>query len=56
MVEALLVKKKIIKLVIIACIPLAVDTTGRMYDEFISLLFLHAHREASALAGEFPEE
>ena len=47
-------KKK--KLVIVACIPLAVDTTGRMYDEFISLLFLHAHREASALAGEFPEE
>ena len=25
-------------------IPLAVDTTGRMYDEFIRLLFLHAHR------------
>ena len=36
----------------IAFLPLAVDTTGRMYDEFIRLLFLHAHREASALATE----
>ena len=33
-----------------------VNTTGRMYDEFIRLLFLHAHREASALANELPEE
>jgi hypothetical protein len=33
----------------IAFIPLAVDTTGRMYDEFISLLFLHTHRETSVL-------
>ncbi len=40
----------------IVFIPLAVDTTGRMYDEFIRLLFLHAHREASALDNEFPEE
>ena len=32
------------------------DTTGRMYDEFIRLLFLHAHRETSDLAGELPEE
>ena len=40
----------------IAFIPLAVDTTGRMYDEFIRLLFLHAHREASALDNELPEE
>ena len=40
----------------IAFIPLAVDTTGRMYDEFIRSLFLHAHREASALANELPEE
>ena len=30
----------------IAFIPLAVDATGRMYDEFIRLLF-YAHREAS---------
>ena len=40
----------------IAFIPLDVDTTGRMYDEFIRLLFLHTHREASALANELPEE
>jgi hypothetical protein len=40
----------------IAFIPLVVDTTGRMYDEFISLLFLHDHREASALDNESPEE
>ena len=32
------------------------DTTGRMYDEFIRLLFLHTHRETSALASELPEE
>ena len=32
------------------------DATGLMYDEFIRLLFLHAHREASALANELPEE
>jgi hypothetical protein len=40
----------------IAFIPLAVDTTGRLYEEFIRLLFLHAHREASALANELSEE
>ena len=40
----------------IAFIPLAVDTTGRMYDEFIRLLFLHAHREASVLPKELTEE
>ena len=39
-----------------ACIPLAVDTTGRLYDECIRLLFWHAHREASVLANELPEE
>ena len=32
------------------------DTTGRMYDEFIRLLFLHVHHEASVLANELPEE
>ncbi len=32
------------------------DTTGRMYDEFIRLLFLHTHRETSALTSELPEE
>ena len=32
------------------------DTTGRLYDEFIRLLFFHAHREASVLVNELPEE
>jgi hypothetical protein len=36
--------------------PVAVDTTGRIYEDFSRLLFLHAHREASALANEIPEE
>ncbi len=40
----------------IVFIPLAMDTTGRMYDEFIRLLFLQDHREAWALANELPEE
>ena len=40
----------------IAFIPLAVDTIERMYDEFIRLLFLHSHREASVLANELPKE
>ena len=40
----------------ITFIPLAVDTTGRMYDEFIRLLFLHTHRETSPLANELPQE
>ena len=29
---------------------------GRIYDDFSRLLFLHAQREASALANELPEE
>ena len=36
--------------------PLAVDTSGRIYDDFSRLLFLHAHREASTLSNELPEE
>ena len=40
----------------IAFIPLAVDTTGRLYDEFIRLLFLHPHREESDLPNELSEE
>ncbi len=31
-------------------------TTGRLYDEFICLLFFHAHREASVLTNELSEE
>ena len=36
--------------------PLVVGTTGHLYDEFIRLLFLHDHRESSALANELSEE
>jgi hypothetical protein len=38
----------------IAFIPVVVDTSGRIYDDFLRLLFLHAHREASALANDIP--
>ncbi len=37
-------------------LPIAVSTSGRVYEDFARLLFLHAHREASILAGELPEE
>ncbi len=40
----------------IAFLPATADTTGRVYDDFSRLLFLHTHREASALANETPEE
>ena len=40
----------------IAFMPVAVDTSDRIYDDFLRLLFLHAHREASDLANEIPEE
>ena len=40
----------------IAFMPVAVDTSGRIYDDFLRLLFLHPHREASALANDIPEE
>ena len=34
----------------ITFIPLTVDTTGRLYDDFVRLCFLDAHREQSPLA------
>jgi hypothetical protein len=42
----------------IAFMPVAVDTSDRIYDDFLRFLclFLHAHRESSALANEMPEE
>jgi hypothetical protein len=40
----------------IAFLPAAVDTTGRLYDDFSRLLFLHTHREDSTLSNEIPEE
>ena len=33
-----------------------VNTSGRVYDDFVRILFVHAHRETSILAGEFAEE
>ncbi len=39
----------------IAFMPVAVDTAGRIYDDFSRLLFLHTHREAAALANEILE-
>ena len=36
--------------------PVTVDTSDRIYDDFVRLLFLHAHREALALANDIPEE
>jgi hypothetical protein len=40
----------------IAFMPVAVDTSGRIYDDFSLLLFLQDHREASVLSNEIPEE
>ena len=40
----------------IAFMPVVVDTSDRIYDDFLRLLFLHAHREASTLGNEIPEE
>ena len=36
--------------------PVEVDTSDRIYDDFLRLLFHHAHREALALANDIPEE
>jgi hypothetical protein len=36
--------------------PVTVDTADRIYDDFSRLLFLHSHREASALTNELQEE
>jgi hypothetical protein len=33
-----------------------VDTGGRIFDDYSRLLFLHAHREASDLTNDLPEE
>ena len=40
----------------IVFIPLTVDTTGHLYDDFVRLIFFHDHREGSPLTNEFPEE
>ncbi len=40
----------------ITFMPVAVDTSGRIYDDFLCFLFLHVHRESSALPYDTPEE
>jgi hypothetical protein len=40
----------------IAFMPVAVDTSVRIYDDFLRLLFLNVHREVSDLANDIPEE
>ena len=37
-------------------LPITVSTSGRVYEDFTRLIFLHTHREDSILAGELPEE
>jgi hypothetical protein len=40
----------------IVFLPITVSTSGRVYEDFARLLFLHEHREVSILDGELPEE
>ena len=40
----------------IAFMPVAVDTAGRIYEDFSRLLFLYVHGEVSVLANGIPEE
>ena len=40
----------------IVFIPLTTDTTGHLYDDFVTLFFLHPHGETSVLTNELPEE
>ena len=40
----------------IVFLSVAVSTSGRVYEDFTRLLFLHTHRETSILAGELSEE
>ena len=40
----------------IVFLTITVSTSGRVYEDFTRLLFLHAHREGSILTGELPEE
>ena len=40
----------------IVFMPIAVNTLVRLYDDFLRLLFLNAHRESSALARELESD
>ena len=37
-------------------LPITVNTLDLVYDDFVRLLFLNAHRETSSLSGELPDE
>ena len=41
---------------LIVFLSLTVDTSGRLFDDFILLIFLHDHCEASPLDSELSEE
>jgi hypothetical protein len=40
----------------ITFLPVTIDTSGLVCDDFSPLLFLHANRETSPLVNEIPEE
>ena len=40
----------------IVFLTITVNTSGSVYEDFVRMLFLHAHRVASIFAGELPEE
>ncbi len=40
----------------IVFLPVVVDTSGRTYDDFSRLLFLHGNRESSVLSNEIPDK
>jgi hypothetical protein len=40
----------------ITFLPVTVDTSGLLYDDFSRLLFLDTNRETSSLTNEIPEE
>ena len=37
-------------------LSVTVNTSGRVYEDFTRLFFLHVYREVSNLSGELPEE
>jgi hypothetical protein len=39
----------------IVFLPVVVNTSGHVYEDFTRLLFLHTHREVRVLAEELPE-